>query len=92
VLFRKTSRDESVVNGSGKRNVQNSARVNVSHFGVPKAKFPAAKTMRMNGDLWPRQNTLFKSLEVLHQAPSILLFDAHLMKHDSIAERFDHEQ
>jgi hypothetical protein len=73
VLFRKALRQERIANGAGEWNVDCSAHVHVTEFGVSEAELPPAEAMWMNGYLRPRPYLLFELPHFCHCRSNSLL-------------------
>jgi hypothetical protein len=66
VLFRKTIRQKGIANRAWKRNVNDSAHMDLANLGRSESEFAASKAMRMSRHLRPRRYFLLERLEELH--------------------------
>ena len=64
MLFSQTFRQERIANWQRKRNIDNTACVQMSDFRFLKSEFPASKTVRVNRDVRPFRDFLCELFEL----------------------------
>ena len=57
---------ESVMNRSGKGNINNPVRVQMSDLGPSEAEFAAAKAVRVSGNVRPGGDFVFQLFQIIH--------------------------
>src|SRR6266403_3860881 len=85
VAFRQTFGQQCITNRPGKRDVNDTASMDMSDFRVPEEKFLPSEAMWVNRDVRPRGNLVFDHLQKVHHPSSIYCsFDAPARRLDSL--------
>src|SRR6266478_3852769 len=74
VAFRQTFGQQCITNRPGKRDVNDTASMDMADFRAPEEKFLPSEAMWVNRDLWPRGNLVFELLQMFHDPNSIDCF------------------
>src|SRR6266446_6973275 len=85
MLLSKAVCQQCITNRPGKRDVNDTASMDMADFRAPEEKFLPSEAMWVNRDVRPRGNLVFEHLQKVHHPNSIYYsFDARARRLDSL--------